>query len=161
VGWPLGGSCGFPGAKIAGSCYSQWNELKLADIGHQRTLFLSLYSDLSPRGWLCCGMGQRGRCGFPGAKMAGRFYSQWNELTLADIGHQRTLFLSLYSDLSPRGWLRLRCSPRPHLPQMANAAYTSLLLPRPLPTIMRQHSTPHGRQFKPMYVTRNHDLVEL
>jgi hypothetical protein len=37
-------------------------------------------------------------------------------------------------------------------PQMASAAYTSLLLPRALPTNMRQRTTPQGRQFKPMYV---------
>jgi hypothetical protein len=28
---------------------------------------------------------QRGRCGFPGAKIARSFYSQWNELKFADI----------------------------------------------------------------------------
>jgi hypothetical protein len=55
-----GGSCASPGAKVAGSFYSQWNGLKLADIGHERTLFLFLYSDLSPHGWICCGVGQRG-----------------------------------------------------------------------------------------------------
>jgi hypothetical protein len=44
---------------------------------------------------------------------------------------------------------------------MANAAYTSLLSRRPLPTIMRQDSTPQGRQFKPMDVARNQDLVEI
>jgi hypothetical protein len=99
------GRCGYPGSKMAGSCYSQWNELKLTDIEHQRTLFPPLYSELSPRRWLFCGVAQRGRCGFPRSKIAGSFYSQWNELKLTNIEHQRTLFLPLYSDLSPRGWL--------------------------------------------------------
>jgi hypothetical protein len=34
-------------------------------------------------------------------------------------------------------------------------------LPRPLPTNMRQHITPQGRQFKPMNITCSRDLVEL
>jgi hypothetical protein len=42
-----------------------------------------------------------------------------------------------------------------------NAAYIAPISPRPLPTNMRQHSTPQGRQFEPMDVTRNQDLVEL
>jgi hypothetical protein len=46
-------------------------------------------------------------------------------------------------------------------PQLANAAYTSLLSPQPLPTIMRRDSTPQGRQCKPVDVPRNQDLVEL
>jgi hypothetical protein len=62
--------------QMAGSCYSQWNELKLADIGHQKTLFLSLYSDLSPRRWLALGVAERGRGGSPGAKTSESFYSQ-------------------------------------------------------------------------------------
>jgi hypothetical protein len=45
--------------------------------------------------------------------------------------------------------------------QLSNAAYTSLLSPRRLPTIMRWDSTPQERQFKHMDVTRNPDLVEL
>jgi hypothetical protein len=45
--------------------------------------------------------------------------------------------------------------------QLANAAYTCLLSPRPLPTITRRDSTPQGRQYKLMYVPRNYDLVEL
>jgi hypothetical protein len=45
--------------------------------------------------------------------------------------------------------------------QLSDAAYTSLLSPQPSPTIMRRDSTPQERQFKPMDVTRNHDLVEL
>jgi hypothetical protein len=45
--------------------------------------------------------------------------------------------------------------------QLLNAAYTSLLSPRPLPTIMRRDSAPQKRQFKPMDVTRNQDLVEI
>jgi hypothetical protein len=44
---------------------------------------------------------------------------------------------------------------------MANAAYISHIRPRPVPTNMRRHSTPHGRHFKPMDVPRNQDLVEL
>jgi hypothetical protein len=68
VGWPSGGPCGFPGAKMAGSFYSQWNELKLADIGHQRVLAFPLYSDLSPRGWLSCGVAQRGALWLPRGK---------------------------------------------------------------------------------------------
>jgi hypothetical protein len=44
---------------------------------------------------------------------------------------------------------------------MANAAYLAPISTRPLPTNMRQHSTPQGRQFKPMDVSRNQDLVEL
>jgi hypothetical protein len=35
-------------------------------------------------------------------------------------------------------WIEMLAPP----PQLATAAYTSLLSPRPLPTIMRQHSTP-------------------
>jgi hypothetical protein len=46
-------------------------------------------------------------------------------------------------------------------PQLATAAYISLLSPRPLPTIRRRDSTPHGRQFKPVYGPRNRDLVEI
>jgi hypothetical protein len=46
--------------KIAESFHTSWNEVKLANIRLQRALFLPLYSELSPRGWLCCGMGQRG-----------------------------------------------------------------------------------------------------
>jgi hypothetical protein len=38
---------------------------------------------------------------------------------------------------------------------MGNAAYTALISPRPLPTNMRQHGTPQGRQFEPMDVSRN------
>jgi hypothetical protein len=44
---------------------------------------------------------------------------------------------------------------------MANAAYTTPISTRPLPMNMRQHSTPQGRQFKPMDVPRNQDLVEI
>jgi hypothetical protein len=68
VGWPLGGSCGFPGAKTARSFYSQWNELKLADLGRQRTLFLPLYSNLSPHERLSCGMAPRGVLWLPRGK---------------------------------------------------------------------------------------------
>jgi hypothetical protein len=45
-----------PGPKFATSVYSQWNELKLTDIGYQRALVLPLYSDLSPHIWLLCGV---------------------------------------------------------------------------------------------------------
>jgi hypothetical protein len=44
---------------------------------------------------------------------------------------------------------------------MANAAYTTPISTRPLPTNVRQHSTPQERQFKPMDVSFSHDLVEL
>jgi hypothetical protein len=44
---------------------------------------------------------------------------------------------------------------------MATTPYTSLLSPLPLPANMRQHTTPQGRQFKPMGVTFSRDLVEL
>jgi hypothetical protein len=46
-------------------------------------------------------------------------------------------------------------------PQVTSAAYISLLSPQPLPSIMRRDSTPQERQFKPMDVRRNRDLVEL
>jgi hypothetical protein len=46
-------------------------------------------------------------------------------------------------------------------PQMAITPYIFGIWPRPLPTIMRRDSTPQGRQFKPVYVPRNQDLVEL
>jgi hypothetical protein len=46
-------------------------------------------------------------------------------------------------------------------PKMAITPYISRIWPRPLPTIMRRDSTPQERQFKPMDVTRNQDLVEL
>jgi hypothetical protein len=49
----------------------------------------------------------------------------------------------------------------PLLPQIANAAYIAPISPRPLPMNMHQHSTTQGRQFKPMDVPRNDDLVEL
>jgi hypothetical protein len=38
---------------------------------------------------------------------------------------------------------------------MGNAAYIAPISLRPLPMNMRQHSTPKGRQFKPMDVSRN------
>jgi hypothetical protein len=49
----------------------------------------------------------------------------------------------------------------PPPPQMAITPYIFRIWPRPLPTIVRRDSTPHERQFKPMDVTRNQDLVEL
>jgi hypothetical protein len=49
----------------------------------------------------------------------------------------------------------------PPPPQIANAAYIAPISPLPLPTNMRQHSTPQGRQFKPMDIPRNQDLVQL
>jgi hypothetical protein len=44
---------------------------------------------------------------------------------------------------------------------MAITPYIFGIWPRPLPTIMRPDSTPRERQFKPMDVTRNQDLVEI
>jgi hypothetical protein len=44
---------------------------------------------------------------------------------------------------------------------MAITLYIFRVWPRPLPTIMRRDSTPQERQFMPMDVTRNQDLVEL
>jgi hypothetical protein len=52
-------------------------------------------------------------------------------------------------------------TPRAFPAPMANAAYTTPISTRPLPTNMRQHSTLQRRQFKPMDVPRNQDLVEL
>jgi hypothetical protein len=46
-------------------------------------------------------------------------------------------------------------------PGMANTTYTCLLARWPLPTIMRQDSTPQERQFKPMDVACNQDLVKI
>jgi hypothetical protein len=46
--------------------------------------------------------------------------------------------------------------------QMDNAAYMVPISTRPLPTSMlRQHSTPQGHQFKPMDITCSRDMVEL
>jgi hypothetical protein len=56
--------------------------------------------------------------------------------------------------------LWLTCS-RPPPREMAIAPYISTIQPRPLPTNMRNHSALQGRQFKPIDVTRNQDLVEL
>jgi hypothetical protein len=56
-------------------------------------------------------------------------------------------------------WADMRAASPP--PGMANATYTCLLARWPLPTIMRQDSAPQGRQFKPMDVARNQDLVEI
>jgi hypothetical protein len=44
---------------------------------------------------------------------------------------------------------------------MGNAAYIAPISPRPLPTDMRWHGTPQGRQLKSMDIPRNHDLLEL
>jgi hypothetical protein len=60
------------GPKFAGSFYSQSNGLKLADIRHKRTLFLPLYSILSPHEWLSCGMAPRGVLWLPRAKISAR-----------------------------------------------------------------------------------------
>jgi hypothetical protein len=46
-------------------------------------------------------------------------------------------------------------------PQMATTPYISPIWPRPLPTIMRRHSTPKRRQFRPMDVTCSRDLAEI
>jgi hypothetical protein len=55
-------------------------------------------------------------------------------------------------------WLEMVAPPPP---QMAITPYISCIWPRPLPSSMRRDSTPHGRQFKPMYGPRNQDLVEI
>jgi hypothetical protein len=78
----------------------------------------------------------------------------------ASIVHPRAVNLSLWTSLAMKIWWSygLTCSllPPPHRP-----IYIDLVSPRPVPTNMRQHSTPQGRQFKPMDVPRNEDLVEL
>jgi transposase len=61
---------------------------------------------------------------------------------------------------------RLACATRcAHLPlpppQRAKAAYIAPISPRPLPTNMRYHSTPQGRQLKSMDIPRNQDLLVL
>jgi hypothetical protein len=76
------------------------------------------------------------------------------------IAHPRSVNLSLWTSLAIKIWwsYELRCSPPP---QMVITPYISRIWPRPLPTIMRRDSTPQERQFKPMDVPRNQDLVEL
>lgn len=54
-------------------------------------------------------------------------------------------------------WVEMLVPP----PRLANAASTSLLSPQPLQTNVRQHSTHQRRQFKPIDVSHNQDLVEL
>jgi hypothetical protein len=44
---------------------------------------------------------------------------------------------------------------------MTYAAYIPHIRLRPLPTNMRQNVTPDGRQFEPMDVNGNHDLMVL
>jgi hypothetical protein len=44
---------------------------------------------------------------------------------------------------------------------MAITPYISRIWPRSVPTSRRRDSTPHGRQFKPMDVLRNRDLMEI
>jgi hypothetical protein len=56
VGWPRRSSCGFVGSGLATCLYSQWNELKLTHIGYQKALSLLTSLNLSPHGWLLCGV---------------------------------------------------------------------------------------------------------
>jgi hypothetical protein len=104
--------CWLRGPNLATSLYSQWDELKLTDIGHQKALFSPLYSVLSPHCWLSCGVVPRGSCGSSGPKLTTSLHSQWDELKLTDIGHQRALFLLLYSDLPPHRRLSCGVVPR-------------------------------------------------
>jgi hypothetical protein len=60
-----------------------------------------------------------------------------------------------------RGVCNTLRSPAAVPPQIANAAYIVPISPRPLPTHMRQHGTPQGRQLKSMDILRNQDLLEL
>jgi hypothetical protein len=79
----------------------------------------------------------------------------------ARIVPPRGINLSLWTSLAIKIWWRYewKCSPPP--PQMAITLYISRIWPRPIPTIMRRDSPPQERQFKPMDVTRNQDLVEI
>jgi hypothetical protein len=56
-------------------------------------------------------------------------------------------------------WIEMVAAPP--APQMAITLYIFRIWSRPLPTIMRRDSTPQERQFKPIDVTRNQDLVEI
>jgi hypothetical protein len=55
-------------------------------------------------------------------------------------------------------WADMRAASHPG---MANTTYTCLLARWPLPTIMCRDSSPQERQFTPMDVTCNQDLMEL
>jgi hypothetical protein len=52
------------------------------------------------------------------------------------------------------------CAP-PELLYMTGAAYSSTILLRPVPTIMRRDSTPQEHQCRPMDVTGSRGLVEI
>jgi hypothetical protein len=77
------------------------------------------------------------------------------------IVHLRGINLSLCTSLAIKIWWSYGLTWSLTPPQITSAAYISLLSPRPLPSIMRRDSTPLERQFKPIDVTRNRDLVEI
>jgi hypothetical protein len=80
----------------------------------------------------------------------------------ASIVPPRGINLSLWTSLAIKIWWRYgwKWSLPPPL-KMAITPYIARIWPRPLPSIMRRDSPPQERQFKPMDVTRNQDLVEI
>jgi hypothetical protein len=77
------------------------------------------------------------------------------------IVHPKSVNLSLWTFFAIEIWWRYGWKWSLPPPQMAITPYISRIWPRPLPSIMRLYSTPLERQFKPMDVTRNQDLVEI
>jgi hypothetical protein len=73
------------------------------------------------------------------------------------ILHPRAVNISLWTLLAIKIWWSygLIYPLRPPL-QMVNAAYISLLSPRPIPTNMCQHTAPQGCQYKPGETPNDH-----
>jgi hypothetical protein len=74
-------------------------------------------------------------------------------------GHQLKPMYVLRNQDLVEIWIDMLAAPPS--PQMAITPYISRIWPRPLPTIMRRVSTPQERQFRPMDVAWNQDLVEI